>query len=608
MEIVEEPTNNNNDNDNDNSRCHNDYYNNHYYRPLVTINKTQYACSNCAFTTYSEEKARKHEERSSHRVYARSYRFVRTANSNSKNKNNGKNNNNPTTTTPTPTTLATTTNHDPLTREVETGEAIGAVAVETTATAAVEARTPATASVVEELQLQYVCRKCGFIGGEEEEARKHEHELIMQGHICEKQLHSTLTHPIKRYKEWLKKKQEEEREERSRQARRRKEREYQEFKNQVYEAFSTILARYYNMARSAACFIGQDLNSGSCAWKLPYLYQFLDNEPLLRGQELIITQESLMLAVIPTFPSGRYSNRIEKVHVIAVQVLRNTNDREVEAKYKLIRNVIAERIGKKYEIEAISHIVFALEGENYTPAIERKEIPNYSIVPVPLQSKPLYSNYIKNGRLKHLIVGDCRRTLVFIGKNIYEKILHALSVLCNFYASKAAGMLHDNATTTSKPALKEQIKDRAFQLFHSIVNYGVMDDIYTTREREHAVISSILVRSTFLRLLAFINATKEVMKNYVTKLIRQQNDTIWEKLEHLKALHIQYLRKKGRELQLRFSTKQLLDFLAEEVRLARLLNEEIEKVSKRSRKIHFYWWEVGGGEGGGEGPPSSLSV
>ncbi|MEM2091564.1 MAG: hypothetical protein QXM28_07745, partial [Candidatus Nitrosocaldus sp.] len=82
MEIVEEPTNNNNDNDNDNSRCHNDYYNNHYYRPLVTINKTQYACSNCAFTTYSEEKARKHEERSSHRVYARSYRFVRTANSN----------------------------------------------------------------------------------------------------------------------------------------------------------------------------------------------------------------------------------------------------------------------------------------------------------------------------------------------------------------------------------------------------------------------------------------------------------------------------------------------------------------------------------------------
>ncbi len=563
----------------------------------VTINKTQHVCSNCAFTSFSEMKTRTHEERSGHKVYARSYRFTRTRTTNNNTNNtNGKRkedmlteediailtkqDSNCNTVNPTTTTTDTFNSGDPLTINNNNNK--------------IEVKVGEATTAIEELITQYACRRCEFVGMEEE-ARQHE---LTHGHLCAKYTHSTLVSPIKRYREWLKKKEEEEREERSRQAKRRKEREYQEFKNAVYEAFSTILARYYNMARSATCFIGQDLNSGSCAWKLPYLYQFLDNEPLLRGPELIITQESLMLAVIPTFPSGRYCNRIEKVHVIAVQVLRNTNDREVEAKYKLIRNVIAERIGRQYEIEAISHIVFALEGENYTPVIERKDIPNYSIVPVALQSKPLYSNCIKGGKLKRLIVGDSRRTLVFIGKNIHEKILHALSVLLNFYASKAAGMLHDNAITTSRIALKERMKDRAFQIFHSIKNYGVMDDIYTTREREYAVISSILVRSTFLRLLAMVNSIKEVMKNYVTRLIRQQNDLMWEKLEKLKALHIQYLRKKGRELQLRFSTKNMLDFLAEEVRLARLLNEEIEKVSKRSRKIHFYWWEVGG-----EGPP-----
>lgn len=158
----------------------------------------------------------------------------------------------------------------------------------------------------------------------------------------------------------------------------------------------------------------------------------LDNEPLLKDPELIITQPSLLLMVIPTFPSGRHSNRIEKVHVIAVQVFDKVIDKEVEAKHKLIRNVIHDRF-KKYEIDRITHMIFALEGENTTETTITTPVTptaQYSIVASnPLQSKPLYSNYIKRGRLKKLIVGDTRRVCVFIGSNYKEKIIHALSKL-----------------------------------------------------------------------------------------------------------------------------------------------------------------------------------
>lgn len=406
--------------------------------------------------------------------------------------------------------------------------------------------------------------------------------------------------PLTSYKRWLKAKLEQIREERSRQEARRREREYEHFKAQVYEAFSTFLIRYFNMVRNASAFIGQDLNSGSCAWKPTYLYQFLDNEPLLKSPELIITQRSLMLCVVPTFPSSRYCNRVEKVHVIAVQVLDKVTDKEIEAKYRLIRNVITERLSK-YEIESISHVVFALEGENTTQAIESKDIPNYTIQPAPLQAKPLYSNYIKGGRIKHLIVGSTKRTMVFIGKNVYEKVVYALSILINFYASKVAGMLHDSALTTSKIALREQMKARAFQLFNSIKYYGVMDDTYTTEERMHAIMDTILTRSTFLRLLASIVSLQSVLKEYIARLLRQQKDMIYSKIEELKALKIQQIRKKYIDLTrstVPLSTKKLLAFMADQVRFSRLIYNEKVSARKDMRSTRYYWWEVGG-----EGPP-----
>ncbi|MEM0030573.1 MAG: hypothetical protein QXN32_06620, partial [Candidatus Nitrosocaldus sp.] len=305
---IEEPTTNNN---NDNSHNNDNYP---YARLVATISKTQHVCSNCAFTTYSEEKARKHEDRSGHKVYARSYRFIRTANNSNNNNSNNNNNNNNGNGKHKEKEILTEEDIAILTKQDSNHNATTSTSTTTTTSTA----TAPTTMVIEEYTRYYTCRKCEFITESIEEARQHSSTL---GHSCEERLLTTLK-PIERYRQWLSKRREEEKEERSRQAKRRKEREYKEFKDQVYEAFSTVIARYYNLARSSACFIGQDLAGGSpSAWRLTYLYEYLDNEPLLRGPELIITQESLMLAVIPTFPSGRYCNRIEKVHVIAVQVL-----------------------------------------------------------------------------------------------------------------------------------------------------------------------------------------------------------------------------------------------------------------------------------------------
>ncbi|MCS6768706.1 MAG: hypothetical protein NZ517_08235 [Candidatus Nitrosocaldus sp.] len=555
-----------------------------------------YECCNCAYRTCSEEKIRRHAERSKHRYIARVYPLARNRKGNGSS-NNGSNSSGNGNSNSNANGGSSSSSNGNGTKEAE-------IETETTGTETMTTTITATEQETAD-KCFYRCRSCEFVIEvnndsnssnreiEEEAVKKHEKNT---GHVCEQVILAS-KRPYQRYLEWLQERKKQEVEERSRQEKRRREREYEEFKNTVYEAFTTFAARFFRYAQQAQAFIGQMLEAGTGAWKLPYLYQFLDNEPYTKGTPELATMtwRSLLLLAIPTFPSGRHSNRIEKVHVIAIEVLDKVDSREIEERWKKwLRLTISERIGRFYEVEAITHMVFALEGENLHEVVDRKDIPNYSIEPAPLQSKPLYSNYEKGGKIKRLIVGDCKRTLVFIGRNVYEKVMTALWILMRFYSAKAAGMLHDDSLTTSRVALREQIMLRAFQNYNSIRQYGVMDDLYSTREREHAVMDSVTTRSTFLRLLSSILALQEVFKPLMLKWRRQQLDMIHKKTEELRDMHAKLLAREERILTrdptpytyaTPYSQKRFSTLAASEVLLARQLNRLMATIKYRYERF-----------------------
>ncbi len=64
----------------------------------------------------------------------------------------------------------------------------------------------------------------------------------------------------------------------------------------------------------------------------------------------------------------------------------------------------------------------------------------------------------------------------------------------------------------------------------------MFDDTYSTKAREEAVLNSALLKDTLLSTL-WHSSNTGVMKDTMIRLLRGQKELIWERLEHLKALH-----------------------------------------------------------------------
>lgn len=116
-----------------------------------------------------------------------------------------------------------------------------------------------------------------------------------------------------------------------------------------------------------------------------------------------------------------------------------------------------------------------------------------------------------------------------------------------------------------------------------------MDDKYTTKAREEMVLNSALLKSTFLRLLSGIMAIQNVTRDLTTKLLRAQKDLIWEKAEHMKAIHNQLIERLVNTTNPSiWSTKRMKMFMAEEITLCRLYNEKKQLKDKLNK---MYPWE-----------------